>query len=84
MAAASVGDDVAWLEVDVGKTVDIGTVVVATFPDDVGETVLSEDDAKTVPSDVVAYKCCKHALIYEMMTRLTEVGADVCSTVHMI
>ena len=78
MAAAGVDEDVAWLEVEV--MVDVGATVVATSPDDVGETELSGDDGKAVLSDVVAYKYCKHALVYEMMTRLTEAGADICDT----
>lgn len=60
-AAARVDDDIAWLEVEVGKRVDVGTVVVAKFSDDVGETELSGDDSKSVPSDVeVAYEYCKY------------------------
>ena len=51
---------------------------VGTVPGDVGKTELSGDD---VPSNgVVVYECCKHASVYEMMTQLTEVGADICST----
>ena len=74
MAAARVDVDVAWSEVEVGKIVDVGTV-----PEDVGETELGRDD---VPSDVeeVAYERCKHASVYEITTRLTEVGADICHT----
>lgn len=57
MAAARVDVDVAWLEVEVGEIVDVGTV-----PEDVGETELGRDD---VPSDVeeVAYGRCKHASV---------------------
>jgi hypothetical protein len=77
-AAAKVDDGVAWLEVEAGKMVDVG-VVVATFPDDVDETELSGD----VPSGVeVAYGCCKHASGYNMMSGLTEMGADICSTIR--
>lgn len=39
-AAANVVDGVAWLEVEAGKAVDVGIVVIATFPDDVDETEL--------------------------------------------
>lgn len=80
-AAAKVDDGVAWLEVEAGTTVDVGIVVVATFPDDVDETGLNGDDDE--PSGVeVAYGYCEHASGYKMMSELTEMGADVCSTIR--
>ena len=77
-AAANVDDGVAWLEVEAGKMADVGIVVVATFPDDVDEAELN------VPSGVeVAYGSCKHVSAYKMMTTgLTEMGADICSTIR--
>jgi hypothetical protein len=51
-AAAKVGDGVAWLEVEVGKVVNVGIVFTATFPDDVDESELSGDGDKCVPSAV--------------------------------
>ena len=61
-AAATVDDGVAWLEAEAGKVVDVGTVVVATFPDDVDETELSGG----VPSGVeVAYGYCKQVPAYK-------------------
>jgi hypothetical protein len=78
-AAAKVDDGVAWLEVEAGKMVDVGIVVIATFPDDVDETELGEEG---VPSGVeVAYSYCEHASGY-MMSGLTEMGADICSTMR--
>lgn len=76
-AAARVDDDVAVLEVELGNVVD----VVATLLDDVGGTGLRGDNDESVPSVAgeVAYGCCKHALTYEIMTRLTEVAAEVCN-----
>jgi len=47
-AAARVDDDIAWLEVEVGKVVD----VVVTFPEDVGEAELSGDDGRSMLSNV--------------------------------
>ena len=60
MAVAGVDDDAAWLDVEV--MADVGGIVVATFPDGVGKTELSEDDGKTEVSNEVAYGYCKHAL----------------------
>jgi len=82
-AAATVDDGVTWLEVEAGKMVDDGIVVVAKFPDDVDGTGLSGDDDRSVPSGVeVAYNGCKRASAHNMMTRLTEMGADICSTIR--
>jgi hypothetical protein len=82
-AAAKVDDGVAWLEVKAGKMVDVGILVIATFPDDVDETEPSGDDDKCVPSGVeVTYGCCKHVSAYKMMSWLTEMGADICSTIR--
>jgi hypothetical protein len=82
-AAAKVDEGVAWLDVEAGKMVGVGIVVIATFPDDVDETELSGDDDKSAPSGVeVAYGCCKHASAYKMMTGLTEMGDDICSTIR--
>ena len=82
-AAAKVDVGVAWLEVEAGKTVGVGIVVIATFPDDVDEAELSGDDDKCVPSGIeVTYGCCKHVLAYRTMTGLTEMGADICSTIR--
>jgi hypothetical protein len=79
-AAAKVDDGVAWLEVKAGKMVDVGIVVIATFPDDVDEAELSGDD---VPSgEEVTYSRCKHVSAYKTMTGLTEMGADICSTIR--
>lgn len=73
-AAAKVGEGVAWLEVKAGRMVDVGIVVIATFPDDVDEMEPSDDDS-CVPSDVeVAYAYCKHVSAYNMVTGLTEMG----------
>lgn len=81
-AAAKVDDGVAWLEVEAGKMVDVGIVVIATFPDDVDETEPSGDVDKCVPSGVeVTYDCCKHVSAYKTMSGLTEIGADICSTI---
>jgi hypothetical protein len=51
-AAATVGDGVAWLEVEAGKMVDVGIVVIATFPDNVDKMELGGDDDNCVPSGV--------------------------------
>jgi hypothetical protein len=75
-AAAKVDDGVAWLEAEVGKMV----AVIATLPDDVDETELKGDD---VPSGVeVTYGCCKHVSAYKTMSGLTEMGADICTTIR--
>ena len=82
-AAAIVDDGVAWLEVEAGKMVDAWIVVIATFPDDVDEMEPSGDDDGWVSSGVeVAYGCCKHASVYKMVIGLTEMGADICSTIR--
>ena len=51
-AAANVGDGVAWLEIEAGKTADVGIVVIATFPDNVDEKELGGDDDNCVLSGV--------------------------------
>ena len=82
-AAAKVDDGVAWLGVEAGRMVDVGIVVIATFPDDVDKTELGGDNDKCVPSGVeVTYGCCKHVSGYKAMTGLTEMGADICSTIR--
>jgi hypothetical protein len=82
-AAAKVDDGVAWLEVTAGKMVDVGIVVIATFPEDVDEAELSGDDDKCVPSgEELTYSYCKHVSAYKTMTGLTEMGADICSTIR--
>jgi hypothetical protein len=79
-AAARVDDGVAWLEADAGKMVDVGVVVVTTFPDEVGE---SGDVDKSVLSGVeVVYDSHKYASAHKIMVGLTEMGADICSTIR--
>src|SRR5258708_17837194 len=61
--------------------VDVGVVVV-TFPDEVDEMELSGDVDKSVLSGIeVVCDSHKYASAYKMTLRLTEMGADICSTI---